>query len=63
MANIACTIAVNEVDGTLSISAQIPDGAEKTVAGAITKAMLEGGRVMMNKVLRDNQEIKLAPTN
>jgi len=63
MANVSCTIAVNEVDGVLSISAQIPDNAEHTIAAAITKAMLNGGRVMMNKLLRDNQEIQLVAMN
>jgi hypothetical protein len=63
MANVSCTIAVNEVDGVLSISAQIPDNADHTIAAAITKAMLDGGRVMMNKVLKDNQKIQIATSN
>jgi|KBSSwiStaDraftv2_1062776.scaffolds.fasta_scaffold1234129_1 hypothetical protein len=63
MANASCTIAINEVDGVLSISAQIPDNAEHTIAAAITKAMLESGRVMLNKVLHDDQQIQRATSN
>jgi predicted regulator of Ras-like GTPase activity (Roadblock/LC7/MglB family) len=63
MANASCTIAINEVDGVLSISAEIPDNADHTIAAAITKAMLESGRAMMNRVLHDDQQIQRASTN
>ncbi len=63
MPNITCTIAIIEVDGHISISANIPDGAENTIAGAMAKQLLNGAAVIMNRATGDNKKIEKLATN
>lgn len=53
-----CRITVTEVDGRLHLIANIPDGAEKTIGGALTRAMLEEGNVIMNRILKQDQKLE-----
>jgi len=48
---IKCSINVHEIDGKLHIMASIPDGAERSIAGALTKALLDASAGIMNTVL------------
>lgn len=58
MKKFECKITVTEADGKLHLIANIPDGAEKTIGGALTRAMLEEGNIIMNRILKDNQKIE-----
>ena len=56
--NIECTITVSEINGKLSIMASIPDGAEKTLAGSLTKALIDVSAGIMNEILGENQTVQ-----
>jgi hypothetical protein len=45
--SVTCTIMVTETNGALSVNAQIPDGADATLAGALTMNLLGAARKMM----------------
>lgn len=50
MATTQCKITVTEIDGRLSLRVEMPDGAEKTIAGAVTGRMAELANEIMNSV-------------
>lgn len=58
MPNVQCSINISEVDGKLYIKANIPDGAEKTIAGSFTKALMDGAGIILNTMLNDNQTVE-----
>ena len=58
-----CTITIQETDdGKLHIMANIPDKSEKTIAAALTKALLDASAGIMNTVLGQNETPQRATT-
>lgn len=53
-----CRIDIYEVDGKLSIFADIPDDMEKTIAGALAHALMGQANGIMNTLLEDNQRVE-----
>ena len=51
-----CQINIQEVDGKLMITANIPDNAEKTIAGVLTKALIDASAGIMNTVLGESKQ-------
>ncbi len=59
-----CTITIEETpDGKLCIHGNIPAEAEKTVAGALTKKLLEGAQFIMNTTLGKNKSFEIGTSN
>ena len=56
--NVECSIHIIEADGKLSIFANIPDEAENTLAGALTRAVMNHTNGVMNDVTGQNQSIE-----
>jgi hypothetical protein len=50
-----CSIHIDEIDGKLHIIGNIPSGAEKTIAAALTQALLDASAGIMNRVLGENK--------
>lgn len=61
--NIECRITITEADGKLVILANIPDGAEDTIACALTKALIEHSATAMNAVLGDTQTVEVVSSH
>lgn len=58
---IRCSVVITEIDGKLAIMAQIPDGAENTVAGTLAKALIEQSAGIMNAILGEDQRVEKVP--
>ena len=58
MKNVQCSIMISEVDGKLAIMAKIPEGAEKSIAGVLTEALIGKSAEIMNSVLGDVQVVE-----
>lgn len=59
--NVKCSVIITEVDGKLHIMAQIPDGADDTIAGTLAKALIEQSAGIMNMLLGENQVVEKMP--
>lgn len=58
-----CTITIKEVDGKLSVFARIPNGAEKTIAGALAEGLMAKANEVMNEVLGENKVVQRVETH
>lgn len=63
MSNIQCSIHISEVDGKLHIMAKIPDGAESTIAAALTRALIDGSGIILKTALGQNQNVETFAEN
>lgn len=61
--NIQCSVVITEIDGKLSIIANIPDNAGETIPGLLAKALIERGREIMNSGLCVEKAIQKMTTN
>jgi len=52
MPNAICTLIVNETDGELSVTANIPTSAEGTLAETLTHQLLNQATKTINEVFR-----------
>ena len=61
MPKMRCTITIDETaEGKLMIMANIPDGAEATIAGQLAKALLDGSQALMNEITGQDAPIQRA---
>lgn len=61
MRKMKCTITIEETaDGKLLILANIPTGAEQTIAGQLASQLLQGSQIIMNKITGQDAEIQEA---
>lgn len=61
MPKMRCTITIDETtDGKLFIMANIPDGAEATIAGQLAARLLEGSKLMMDEITGQSAPIQTA---
>ena len=61
MPKMKCTITIDETaEGKLFIMANIPDGAEATIAGQLAKRLLEGSQIIMNQITGQDADIQQA---
>ena len=59
MPAMRCTITIDETaDGKLLIMANIPEGAEATVAGQLAARLLEGSQTIMNQITGQDAPIQ-----
>lgn len=58
MSEIVCTITITELEGATHIHANIPEGAEHTIAGQLATRLLMGAQVIMNKVTGQDAQIQ-----
>lgn len=58
MTTTTCTIVISEIDGVLSINANVTDEAEKTIAGVLTQALVQHSAKIMNDLLGENQSVR-----
>lgn len=56
--NIRCSITITEMDGKLAVLANIPDGTEDSIAGVLTRALIEQSAALMNEILGENQVVE-----
>ena len=62
MTTTTCTIVISEADGALSISANVSEEAEKTIAGVLTQALVQHSAKIMNDMMGDNQVVQKVRT-
>jgi hypothetical protein len=60
---VRCVIYIDEVDGKLSIMANIPDNAEGSIAATLAKALIEQSSGIMNAVLGENKVVEKMTSN
>lgn len=58
--NTKCTITIQEIDGKLSIIANIPE--EKSVAAELAKRLVDLAQDIMNEVLGETQRVEKVVT-
>jgi hypothetical protein len=58
MSEKRCRISIYEVDGKLSIFADIPEKMEGTIAGALAHGLMGQANDIMNSIMGDNQKIE-----
>lgn len=63
MTNVKCTVTITEIDGKLSIFANIPTGAEKTIAGLVTEMMIGQSAAMLNEALGKREKVERVTPN
>lgn len=61
MPTMTCTITIDETaEGKLLIMANIPTGAEATIAGQLAARLLEGSQIIMNQITGQDAAIQQA---
>lgn len=61
MPKMKCTITIDETaEGKLLIMANIPPGAEATIAGQLAQRILEGSQIIMNQITGQDAAIQQA---